>query len=321
LTGEIEIIRPKDRAAWLRLRKQDVTASQIGALFGEHEYTTAFELWAVKTGRVARDEEESPAMQRGRLLESVAVALLREQYPLWEIEHNAAANIYYRDPAARLGGTPDVIVSNDHWQDDEDRGRRGRGVVQIKSVEASIFRRKWIDEEGNVEVPLWIALQATLEAYLTGAEWAAVAPLVIGHGLDMPLIDIPLVSGVVDAMKAKVAEFWQMVAEGREPVADYARDGALLDRLYAEGDEFHEVDLSADNRVAHLISERAVLADDARAASLEIQQIDAEIKSKLGQAHIAHIAGGKKITWKPVKRTGFYVEPTTYRQLRYPKEN
>ena len=34
-------------------------------------------------------------MQRGRLLEPVAVQMLRERFPRWKIEHNAAENVYY----------------------------------------------------------------------------------------------------------------------------------------------------------------------------------------------------------------------------------
>jgi len=63
----VERIVPANRSAWLAARGRDVTASQIGALFGEHEYMTPFSLWGLKTGRIPREEEETPAMQRGRL--------------------------------------------------------------------------------------------------------------------------------------------------------------------------------------------------------------------------------------------------------------
>ena len=307
--SEVVVIRPRDRAAWLAARNRDLTASVIGALFGEHEFTTIYQLWALKTGRDQRDDEETPAIQRGRLLESVAVQLLREQFPKWKIAHNAAENVYYREPVNRLGATPDVIV---------DAPGRGKGVVQIKSVEASTFRRKWLDEDGNVEAPLWIALQTTLEAHLTGAQWGAVAPLVVSHGLDMPLVDVPLLPGVVAAMEERAREFWQMVHDGCEPEPDYSRDAALIERLYSQGDASHEVDLTADNRVPAIIAERRERIVERDAAQDRINEIDAEIKSKMGHAHVAHVAGGRKITWRPQARAGFFVEPKTTRALRYP---
>ncbi|XHE14409.1 YqaJ viral recombinase family protein [Agrobacterium deltaense] len=306
----VEIIKPKNRVAWLQARNADITASVVAALFGEHEFTTVFELWALKTGRIPHLEGETAAMQRGRLLEPVAVQLMREQRPDWRIEHNSAENTYYREPSSRLGGTPDVMVSSRD---------RGRGVVQIKSVEASVFRRKWLDEDGNVEPPLWIALQATLEAHLTGSDWAAVAPLVVGHGVEMPLVEVPIVPGVIEAMRERSAEFWELVASGNEPQPDFSRDAAIIERIYGMGDQFDEVDLTADNRIPALIDERRECMAEREGAQRRINEIDAEIKAKMGSAHIAHIPGGQKITWKPQKRAGFFVEPVTSRVLRYPQ--
>jgi predicted phage-related endonuclease len=134
----------------------------------------------------------------------------------------------------------------------------------------------------------------------------------------MPLIDVPLVPGVIDAVKARVAEFWAMVDEGREPKPDFARDGAVIDRIYAGGDEHHEVDLTRDNRVPELLAARAELLKSRSATNAAIDEIDAEIKAKLGNAHVAHIAGGRKITWRPQRRAGGFVAPSVSRVLRYP---
>lgn len=304
----IEIVSPKDRAAWLALRGKDVTASVVGALFHEHEFVSTYELWALKSGRLSADTSETPAMQRGRLLERVAVDLLRERHPDWAIEHNATENTYYRDPDARIGATPDVIV---------DAPGRGRGVVQVKSVEATVYRRKWL-AHGEPEPPFWIVLQAITEAHLVGADWAAVAPLVVGHGLEMPLIDIPLTPGVWDAIKQRTAAFWAMVESGQEPTPDFGRDGGVIDRLFADGDEYEEIDLSGDNRVPELIARRTRLKDEIKACEAEVKAIDAEVKAKIGSATIAHLGDGRRVTWKTVARKGYVVEPTTFRQLRYP---
>lgn len=306
----IERITPKDRAAWLRLRGRDVTASTVGALFNAHDFMTVFELWAIKAGRLERSSEETPAMQRGRLLEPVAVQLLREQRPEWKIEHNAAANIYFRDPVARLGATPDVLV---------DAPGRGQGVVQIKSVEASVYRRKWLIE-GNPEPPLWIALQAAVEAHLTGAQWAAVAPLVIGHGLEMPLIEVPIEPGLIAAIEARVAEFWKLVESGDEPPPDFARDGETIEAIHATGSSRVEVDLSTNNRIRELIATREAARLAAKDAKAKVEEIDAEVKWMMGEAEIAHIGQGQRITWKEQKRSGFYVAPKSFRALRYPTE-
>ena len=308
----IEVITPKDRRAWLKARGQDITASVVGALFGVHDFVTPYELWALKTGRVRQQDDETDAMRRGRLLEPVAVQIIREEHPEWEVYHNAAENVYYRDTERRIGATPDVMV---------ECPRRGLGIIQVKSVEAGVYRRKWLDEDGQPEAPLWIALQASQEAFLTEAAWAAVMPLVIGFGIEAPLIDIPLdnLPGVIDAITEKAAEFWQMVAEDREPPVDYQRDAALIDRLYAIGDPREEADLTAVPHLTEDIQRRAALRLEIAAREAEATGIETRIKALMGSAEVAHIAGGRTITWKTQRRRGPDGRWITARPLRLPQ--
>lgn len=304
----IERLTPKSRRAWLAARERDVTASVVGALFGVHEYQTLWGLWCLKKGLTREDPTESPAMQRGRLLEPVAVQMIREARPDWQVHHNSA-NEYWRDPAARLGATPDTLVTCP---------RRGFGTVQIKSVEASVYRRKWLDADGNPEAPLWIALQATLEAHLIGARWAAVAPLVVGHGIECPLIGIDLMPEVVDAIYDRANEFWASIEADEPPSPDYERDAELIDALHPTGDPGDEIDLSSDNRIPELLSEVAEAKAALAAASRRKDAAEAEIKAKLGSAVVAHIGRGRRITWRLRKRAAFSAPATSYRVLTLP---
>src|SRR5262249_6073732 len=64
---KIERIRISSREQWLKLRQSDVTASVAAALLGIHPYQTVFALWALKTGKISDDVEETPPMRRGKL--------------------------------------------------------------------------------------------------------------------------------------------------------------------------------------------------------------------------------------------------------------
>ena len=311
------IIRPKveqfdvnassDRAAWLALREKDVTASVAGALLGVHEYETAYGLWAAKSGLIPQEEGESGPMRRGRLLEPVAVALLTEERPTWTVTPGAR---YYRDPEARIGGTPDCFAV--------DPEREGFGVVQIKSVESSIFRRKWKQEDGTVEPPLWICVQAIVEAYLTGATWACVTPLVVGFGLDLPVIEIPLTPGIMDRLKEVVAEFWRRVEARDPPDVDYARDGALLAQLYG-ADDGSTVDLSGWNAGPVLAEEDARLAAEIKERTDRRKAIKAEIIDRMGAAAVAMIDGEVFATARTVNRKPYAVAASSYRNIRIKK--
>src|SRR6266702_1736326 len=122
--SQIEKIKIESREHWLsQLRPADVTASVAGALLGVHPYMTAFGLYLLKAKQITEDPEETGPMRRGRLLESVAVQILREDRPDWTI-HDHPIGYYYRDPASRIGATPDMLVTDEHCK---------LGVVQLNS--------------------------------------------------------------------------------------------------------------------------------------------------------------------------------------------
>lgn len=304
---KIERIKIGSRDQWLALRQKDVTASVAGALLGIHPYTTAYSLWALKTGQIADDIEETPPMRRGRLLEPIAVQMLREDRPDWQISDHPVG-LYFRDPVARIGATPDLFArdENGKW-----------GIIQIKTVEPGIFRKNWRDEDGNVSPPLWIVVQAIIECHLCGFEWVAVAPLVVGHGVELPVVPVPLHEGIYDRIKSEVAAFWRLVEEGRTPEPDYGRDGAMLEQLYAPDGVV--IDLSADNEVPDLVAEKEKLAPEKSAIEARQKEIKAALLHKLGTASAGRMNDGRYVTAKRVDRKGYEVAPTNYVDLRIKK--
>lgn len=303
----IERIRIGSRDQWLSERKKDVTASAAACLLGIHPYQTAYSLWAAKTGRVTDELEDTPPLKRGRLLEPLAVQLLKEERPDWQISDHPL-NLYFRDPVARLGATPDLFAKNEHGK---------TGVIQIKSVEANIFRKDWKDADGNVSLPLWIVIQAIVECHLCGFEWAAVAPIVVGHGVELPVIDVPLHAGIIDRIKNEVANFWRVVESGKTPDVDFGRDADLINQLYSPDGE--TIDLAADNAAPDLVDERVRLATEKTALEKRQKEIKAELLTKLGSASAGRLRDGRLITAKRIERDGYTVDPTTYMDLRVKK--
>lgn len=274
----VECILPTDRENWLKLRRDFVTASVAGALLNCHPYTTAYQLWALKIGRIEESTEENEAMRRGRLLEPVAVQMLREERPTWTVDYRAD-NAFYCDRELRLGATPDAFA----YRPDMD----GRGIVQFKTSSEEAFRSGWLDPETrDVEVPLWIAVQAIVEAKMTGAEWAAVAVLVVGRGIRMEVIDIPLHENVWSVLLLAVKGFWAVIAAGEHPPIDWDRDGsAVLDvNRWAEA---KRIDLTGDETVDVFASD----LEDTRTKRRELQKredvLRAQILYALGPAEIA----------------------------------
>ncbi|ACL58494.1 YqaJ viral recombinase family protein [Methylobacterium nodulans] len=292
----------KDRAGWLALRAQDITASVAGAVLGVHEYTTRFELHALKAGLLSEDPTETLAMRRGRLLEDDALQVLREDRPRWKV--TPANNVYLRAPELRIGCTPDAYAV--------DPERPGRGIIQVKTTSDIVFRHKWRTEGGEIELPLWIAVQAIVEARLTKAAWAAVALLVVGHDLNLHVVEIPLHAGIWDRLVQEVRAFWQGVADGVPPPADYSRDGDALAALYPPDDGLPVLDLSGDNRAPALVDERAAAAVTIREAEKVKKALDAELIEKLAGYTQATLGDGRLIVRKTQHRASYTVQATFF---------
>ena len=315
----IEKIAINNEAQWQALRQQDVTASVAGALLGVHEYTTAYGLWASKTGALSQ-EPAAPAvsgdgdtysvsdLERGRLLEPVVFELIRRAKPTWRVDR---ADAYYRDPEARLGATPDAFAV--------DPARAGFGVIQVKTVSEHAYRRKWRDPDTReVDLPLWIGVQAAVEAHLTGASWAAVAAMVVDHKLTLHMIGIPLQPALIERVRLETTRFWSLVESGETPPVDYGRDASTLLRVHAQ-DDGAEIDLTGDNRLADLLADRAVRSARKSADDDALKAINAEIIHKLGNAAAAR-CGGALITAKTVRRREYVAKASTYRAIRVKME-
>lgn len=216
----VRIITPTDRLAWHAARRQFITASIAGALLGVHPYTTRYQIWAEKTDRIQADDAENAAMRRGRLLEPAAVQMLREERPDWIIDYRND-QAFYCDDEIRIGCTPDAFAMRPDVL--------GDGIVQMKTSSEEAFRNGWVDPEtGDVEIPLWIAVQAIVEAKMTGAKWAAVGVMVVGRGIHMEVVDIPLHDAVWERLVSATAEFWAVTDAGQHPPIEWDRDGSTV---------------------------------------------------------------------------------------------
>lgn len=295
----IERHKIKDRETWLALRKPDITASVVAALFGAHPYETALGLYAEKCG-LEMPEPDNAVLRRGRLLEGAVAAAVAEQRPDWEV---IKADEYLRDPELRLGATPDFYIEGDP---------RGLGVLQAKTVAPSAFKRHWTDG-----APFWVALQNATELMLEHeAAFGMVAALVVDPWkLDCHLFDVPRHAGVEARIREAVAKFWDDVAAGREPHPDYGKDADLLAALYPQETPAKTIDLTGDNHLPVLLAEREEIKARIRVDEARCKEIETEVKFKMGDAEIATL-DGFAITFRTQHRKGYEVKPTSFRALR-----
>lgn len=297
------------RDQWMALRRPLVTASVAAALFGDcHPYQTAYGLWAAKSGLAPEDKTETPAMKRGRMLEPVILEMLREEFPDWQI---VSCRKFYHDQAARIGATPDFLAIRPDIS--------GLGLIQAKSVGKFAFKKGWQGADGDIEIPLWVAVQASIEAGLTGATWACATAMALGDGgLDLHVEDIPLRHGIMPKFRELAAEFWGRIADERPYPPDFGRDAALIAKVFGDDGE-PEVSLAGNPRMVELVAKREKLKATEKAgaeAATERKAIDSELVYALGNAARGRLADGRIVEAKVTKRGAYEVKASQFRTIR-----
>jgi len=310
------------REEWLGWRRENVNASEGACLYGEdaHPYLTIYKLWADRSGLIEPDPD-SPILRRGRLLEPVAIELLQEERPMWQVWR---PHLYLHDPEFRIGATPDVYAERTEpapagslWKTGQQH--RSRGNVQIKTAGHFAFRKNWLNPDTRlVEIPLWIAVQSSIEAYLSGADWTAVAVMAVGDGgIEFHVEEFPIKLNLIARYKELVGEFWEAVRIGRPPAINFERDQSTLFDVYAD-DDGSMIDLTRDEEIKRLLRARKVHSAEekrGREAEAERKKIDAQIIARLGNAASARI-GPVLVYAKTVKNKGYTIEPFQYRSVR-----
>ena len=237
--SHIEVINPTDKAHWLNMRMQDVTSTDCAALFGLSPYRTAFELWHEKAAGVAESFAPNERMLWGNRLES-AVAYGIAEDEGWQVEPLKA---YMRDPAARLGSSFDFAV---------DHPTKGPGLLEIKVVDAMIYRNAWRDDgAGNIEAPEHIELQLQHQLAVTGFEWGAIGALVGGNSTKVVLRERDEAIG--NAIRVKVAQFWDSIQTKTPPPIDYVRDADMIAQLYASANADEVLDVTGDANIESMV--------------------------------------------------------------------
>lgn len=265
-----------DKQEWLGWRRQDLTASEIGAVAGCSPYKTPLEVHGQKRGWLP-EAADNAAMQRGRLLEKPALEMLQERRPEWTV---VQPNTYLRDPDLRLGGTPDAIAYTSD----------GESMIEVKSMMESVFDRDWQDGP-----PLFVELQTLTNAMLWGTGRGVVVALVIDRwaNLELYVFDVPRNAAAEHKIQEIAQRFWRDFEAGIEPRADYRRDAEVLAQLRKPVHDTPTLDLSSDNRLPDLLAERAELLQSSKNTEARLDEIKAELVDKMAGYRRATVPGWK----------------------------
>lgn len=290
LPSMIERYTITSREEWLRWRRQDVTASDVGCLFDANPYKSQFELYAEKRGLLG-GTRETPIMRRGRLFQSAAIAALRDKYPDAE-----ELSVYLRDPDVRIGATPDGVA--------------GTLAIETKVVAKPVF------EAWEEDPPLGYQLQTATVAMLMGADAALLAVLAVdAYEADLHVFHMKRLQAAEERIIESVRQFWRNIEDDVEPPPDYRKDGEAIARMFRPREQVDALDLSGDNRLPEILTERVGLLAAVKASEERLDAIKAEIIHKLGGAPAA-ICGDWKISNKTQVRREVVLPQVSFPVLR-----
>ena len=295
----VQRIPIKDRTSWLEMRKQDVTASDVGAICGVEAYKSAAGVWLDKVGR-GQQQDDNNLLRRGRLLEPAVLAYVREEQPHWDLFQ---PGVYLRDPELRLGATPDAVA----------RTASGEVIVQCKVVGSKRYEAAW--GEGP---PMCYRLQTLTEAMLWGAPTSYVAALVLKgeYQADIYLHEVRRHPGAEAKIIKDVAAFWAALDSGASPKVNYRHDLDLMAELYVPKDEVK--DLTGDNMLPGLLDEYKEKGAIKAEAEKRQNEIKCEILAKLEGATRATLPGWR-ISNTMTHRKEHMVKASSYPTLRVTK--
>jgi putative phage-type endonuclease len=279
-----ETIIPADEDAWLALRVNDLTSTDIPALFGLSPYKTRFEIWHEKRAAERAPFTDNDRAKWGRRLEAVvAIGIAQDQE--WAAR---PMKEYIRLPDVRLGSSFDwrvrpakldeiVIYPEPHFYDEPDDA-----ILEIKTVDFLAFRDGWTIDEGFIEAPPHIEIQVQHQMLVSGLRRAYIGVMVGGNRIEVieRLADAAVHAGII----AKAREFWQSIDDGRAPDPVMPDDAEAIIRMHQFAEPGKLLDARGDAAIATLLQEYKRLGDEAKSAEEQRKVVKADLLQIIGDA-------------------------------------
>jgi putative phage-type endonuclease len=208
-----EIIDPKDKEHWLNLRKEDVTSTEVAALFGMSPYMTEYELYHRKKDKSDVAFDVNQRMRWGNRLESAIANGIAEDNNL-EVR---PMKEYIRDSDLKMGASFDFAVDP-------------TGILEIKNVDSLAFKNGWLVDGDDVEAPQHIELQVQSQLAVSGREFALIGAFIGGN--NVVLIRREPDDELIKAIKEKIYNFWRSVEKGKAPDPNFIKDAEFIKQIY-----------------------------------------------------------------------------------------
>lgn len=258
-----QIISPTSETAWLQLRSIDLTSTEIGALFGISPYVTEFELWyRKKMGLIVQAEPNDRVKWGKRLEDSIAQGIAEDNN--WVVRPKKE---YIRIPDKRLGASFDYEIE-------------GGMLLEIKNVDALVYKDGWLIDGDNIEAPLHIEMQLQHQLLVSGFETGYIGALVGGNRV--VLIERKADFKIQNSILKASERFWKTIDNNIAPKPDFQKDHDFIRELYSSAMVGKQIE--ATPRINDLVFQHEEFSAKEKEAKNAKEAIKAELLTLIGDA-------------------------------------
>lgn len=258
-------IKPDSKDHWLTMRSEDLTSTDMAALFGISPYLTQFELYHRKKSKRVHSIDENERMKWGNRLED-AIALGVAEEKGWR--DVVPFKDYARIPDLKIGSSFDYYRSE------------AVALMEIKNVDGIQYAKTWIDDGINLEAPAHIELQIQHQMLVSGINKAYLCALVGGNSLTV--IERAYSPAIGNAIFKKAEKFWHDIDNNIEPQVNFERDAAFIKELYSHAEPGKIVDPT--EQIDSLAMEYKNVSDQIKILDSKKDGIKAELLTIIGDA-------------------------------------
>lgn len=288
-------------------RSKFLGASEISACMGLSRYTTPLKLWALKTGRIQR-EEQSEAAEWGTRLEKVVAEKFSEKNDKKLMRHKR--RFTHKDYPFISCELDYVVVGSDE-------------IVEVKTCNEYV-KKDW---QGD-ELPREYCIQINTCLGLSGRNKGHFALLIGGQKYLEKTVEFD--QELYDMTISKAVQFWNDYIIGdMVPVATAGDNDETLDLLFPQSQEgLIEFEGETAQEINVLLDDRAGATESIKHAKEELDKVEARLKQLLGEKESGQ-TDNYIFTWKTQSRVSAdieklkaeglydkYTKSTTFRVLR-----
>lgn len=275
------IIRPKDRAEWLKYREAGIGSSEVATIVGLNPWETPYQLWRRKLG-IDPPKQESFAMKAGHYLEDAVAQFWHDSTGQDIIKLSAVDWLIVDNDRPYLRVSPDRT----YWLAGMPHSNTNKGILECKTTQMTV------DPD---DLPKHWFCQVQYQLGVAGYEHGSLAWLQAGR--EFGYKDLALVPDFFGWLVEEVDKFWTDNIQGRqEPSAVNVQDVLLKYNRQTDG-KIVEV----NDEILEACKSLKALKDDIAALDERKTELEDKIKLCFGDAEAISYGGQTLATWKAPK--------------------